>query len=78
MEPGRITLAPAGLKREANALLRKSGGVGRLVPLPYYCECESATCHAAVWLSTAEYDECRQADGRILCAVHVRTGTAAA
>ena len=79
MEPGRITLAPAGLEREANALLRKSGSIGRRVPLPYYCECDDATCHTAVWLSTAEYDERRrQTDGHILCAVHGRARTAAA
>lgn len=72
-------LAPAGLKREANALLRKSGGIGRSVPLPFYCECDDATCHTAVWLLTGDYDERRrQADGRILCAVHGRAARTAA
>ncbi len=79
MEPGRITLAPAGLKRKANALLRKGGSIGGCVPLPYYCECDDPTCHTAVWLSIAEYDERRrQTDGHILCAAHGRARTAAA
>jgi hypothetical protein len=51
--------APPDLKREANAILRRSAD-GPFAELPYFCECGDPACLLAVWLTAAEYDRLRE------------------